>query len=529
MSSSIVAFPLWSLACTALLAVTSGMLAWDAPRTRYPYIPALAAISAALVLIAERITQASYLPWANSYFSLYAIVRVGLLVAIGIGLSALPLGEPAQPRVERGARVVRGRSCRRLQRQLRRRMPTDAVTIGGWPLAATDETRHCKLIGTTGTGKTLAMSELLEQALRRGDRAVISDPDGVFADRFFSPARGDRVLNPFHRLSSSWNLTEEIEEPFHADELAQALIPDADGPGREWTGYARTFLVVVVQQLRALGDIPLDEVCRLVLVADVRELVPLLSGTAAQQFIERGNERMFASIRSVAASALRGLEYIQHHRGPPLAVRSWIRSGTGVLFVPYQADQIAGLRSLIAAWIRLAIFRTLSLPPVADESSRRMWFFVDELDALGRIDGLSDALTRLRKFGGRCVLGFQSIAQVATVYGHGPAQTIVENCGTTLLLRCSASDGGGTAGFASRLIGDREVSAPLVTRSTNRAVGGRGGTSTTRSTQRRVELAVLPSELEQLPDRCGYLKLASQPNWIAVELGDRANPRAARR
>jgi hypothetical protein len=39
--------------------------------------------------------------------------------------------------------------------------------------------------------------------------------------------------------------------------------------------------------------------------------------------------------------------------------------------------------------------------------------------------GLKDALARLRKFGGRCVLGFQSIAQVSTTYGHGTAQTLI--------------------------------------------------------------------------------------------------------
>jgi hypothetical protein len=37
------------------------------------------------------------------------------------------------------------------------------------------------------------------------------------------------------------------------------------------------------------------------------------------------------------------------------------------------------------------------------------------------------------------------------------AQTIVENCGNTLILRCSASERGGTAEFASRLIGQREI------------------------------------------------------------------------
>jgi type IV secretory pathway TraG/TraD family ATPase VirD4 len=50
---------------------------------------------------------------------------------------------------------------------------------------------------------------------------------------------------------------------------------------------------------------------------------------------------------------------------------------------------------------------------------------VDELDALGQIDGLKDALARLRKFGGRCVLGFQCIAQVSSTYGQGEAQILV--------------------------------------------------------------------------------------------------------
>jgi hypothetical protein len=54
-------------------------------------------------------------------------------------------------------------------------------------------------------------------------------------------------------------------------------------------------------------------------------------------------------------------------------------------------------------------------------------------------------------FGGRCVLGFQIIGQMRGTYGNTETQTIVENCGNTLILRCSASERGGTAEFASRL------------------------------------------------------------------------------
>ena len=157
----------------------------------------------------------------------------------------------------------------------------------------------------------------------------------------------------------------------------------------------------------------------------------LVAGTPAQPFLEGGNERMFGSIRSVTGASLTALDYLATQTGPPIAVRDWVRQGRGVLFLPYQANEIAALRSIISAWLRLAIFQAMS----GGEGDQRLWFIVDELDALGPIDGLKDALARLRKFGGRCVLGFQSIAQVSSTYGHGEAQTIVENCSNTLILQ----------------------------------------------------------------------------------------------
>ena len=121
---------------------------------------------------------------------------------------------------------------------------------------------------------------------------------------------------------------------------------------------------------------------------------------------------MFGSIRAVTASAVAALEHLQAQRGRPFSVRNWVRNGRGVLFMPYRASQIAALRTILATWLRLAIFEAMNVPG----RDQRLWFIVDELDALGAIEGLKDALARLRKFGGRCVLGFQSIAQVSGIY-----------------------------------------------------------------------------------------------------------------
>jgi type IV secretory pathway TraG/TraD family ATPase VirD4 len=143
------------------------------------------------------------------------------------------------------------------------------------------------------------------------------------------------------------------------------------------------------------------------------------------------------------------------------------------------------------------------------------------LDALGAIDGLKDALARLRKFGGRCILGFQSVAQVSGTYGAAEAQTIIENCGNTLILRCSGSENGGTSQFASRLIGEREVVRRQVSRGRDSEFGlmVRGARRSTQvSEQHTVEPALMPSELEQLPDMAGYLKLASSTTWRRVQV-----------
>jgi type IV secretory pathway TraG/TraD family ATPase VirD4 len=390
--------------------------------------------------------------------------------------------------------------------------------LGGVPVPFADECKHFKLIGTTGTGKSTAIRSLLGCAIERGDRAVVSDPDGSYTARFLRPLRGDVILNPFEPGSRQWDLFGELKDDYDAEQLASALIANsADSAGQEWRSYARTLLAAVLRESRHRGDDSLDELWRLLAVASHEQLRALLVGTSAQPFLEAENARMLSSIRSVMLSAMAGLEHVRAQRAAPLAVRAWVRRGHGVLFIPYRAGQIAALRGLIAAWLRLSIFETMNATP----GDQRLWFVIDELDALGAIDGLKDALARLRKFGGRCVLGFQSVAQVSGTYGHAEAQTLIENCGNTLIFRCGGSENGGTSQFASRLIGEREVRRRQVTHSTDRGSGwvsGNARRSRQVSVQQVTENAVLASELEQLPDLRGYLKLASGRCWRRVRL-----------
>jgi hypothetical protein len=430
-----------------------------------------------------------------------------------------------------------------------RREGVACITLAGVPVAAQDETKHFKIIGTTGTGKSTAIREIVTAALARGDRLIIADPDGGYRARFYDAARGDVILNPFDGEARKWDLFGEITHDYDVEQLARSLIPDSGGD-RTWGEYARTFFAAVARQLMAAGNRNDAELFRLVTSAPAEELRVLLAGTAAGPFLEPGTEKMFGSVRSIASSALRALEYTTRQQAEPFSVRQWIREGGakgtgggggakaangaggvngaggatgtgGVLFFPYKAGEIAALRSVISAWMRIGIFEAMD----GEEADQRLWFVIDELDALGAIDGLKDALARLRKFGGRCILGFQSIAQVSGTYGRGVAETIVENCGNTLILRCSASEHGGTSEFASKLIGQREVMHTTVSKSRrpHQLIA-----STTTTELLKIEPAIMASQIERLPDLEGFLKLASVPDWQTVRLAPLGGPAPAR-
>ncbi|UAK26485.1 type IV secretion system DNA-binding domain-containing protein [Sphingomonas nostoxanthinifaciens] len=386
---------------------------------------------------------------------------------------------------------------------------TAGVTLAGVTLSREDETMHVAAIGATGSGKSTALRALMADAIRRGDRQVVADPDGAAMSAFFE--RGDVILNPFDRRCARWDLLAEIERPGDHAFLAQSVLPHLGiGEHDQWITYAQQLLAAALENFGRLGLGTTNDLIAILASGSVAELKLLCQGTAAARYFEPGGEKMLASILGTLAPAIGNLRFITALDGEPFSIRRWIRSGTGSLWLPYTANQVAALRGLISCWLNIAILETLSLSPDRD---RRIWFHVDELDALGRIEGLKDAQARLRKFGGCVAIGFQSSAQVKAIYGES-AHTIIENCGNLLILRSGLSEGGGTAELASDLIGSREVERDDVSRSRTR--GRYTSSSMSMQSKRTVEEVTLASEIMQLPNREGFVKRATDATWRRV-------------
>ena len=105
---------------------------------------------------------------------------------------------------QRGSLVLEGSEVQDHSRRLTRALRGQgALKLAGVAKPPADETKHFKLIGTTGTGKSTAIRELVHGALLRGDRAVIADPDGGYLSRFYDPTKGDVILNPLDARSAT--------------------------------------------------------------------------------------------------------------------------------------------------------------------------------------------------------------------------------------------------------------------------------------------------------------------------------------
>jgi hypothetical protein len=90
------------------------------------------------------------------------------------------------------------------------------------------ESSHITLMGDTGIGKSSAIRQLLHQVQQRGESAIVYDPAMDFIGEFYSPVRGDLILNPLDARCPYWALGDELERPETAAAIAAAFLPDKE-------------------------------------------------------------------------------------------------------------------------------------------------------------------------------------------------------------------------------------------------------------------------------------------------------------
>jgi type IV secretory pathway TraG/TraD family ATPase VirD4 len=137
---------------------------------------------------------------------------------------------------------------------------------------------------------------------------------------------------------------------------------------------------------------------------------------------------------------------------------------------------------------------------LAPSPERRIWFVLDELADLPRVDNLARVLPEGRKFGAAVVLTFQALGQMRHRYGPQLAESMLGCCNTKLFLQ---TIDGETRRWASETIGTCDVEIQTMT---DALAEGDDEARTTLGRMRKTRPAVLESEL-RLPKHEGFLLL----------------------
>lgn len=378
------------------------------------------------------------------------------------------------------------------------------LSIGSVPIPSRLETRHMAMIGTTGSGKTTALRQVLDGIEARGEAALVYDTSGEFIAHYYNPERGDIILNPFDVRCAFWSPFAEIAHPADADRIAHQLITETGQHDSDvWLDTSRILVANMIRALWREGKCSLADLLHALQNRTKDDLKEWLATSSSARTFADDADRATGSVLFMLAKAADLIQFlrVEESGGTPFAFRDFIhgldkRKGARPwIFVPRKEDYFEASKPLLACWLECAASAVLGLPPSPD---RRIWFVLDELADLPRVDNLARLLPEGRKFGAAVILTFQALGQMQHRYGEQIAETILGCCNTKLFLQ---TIDGETQQWASQTIGECEVEIQTMT---DALAQGDDKPRTTLGRTRATRPAVLASEL-RLPKFEGYL------------------------
>lgn len=431
---------------------------------------------------------------------LIAAFVTALVGSVVLMPAPLPLSQP-----------IRGRSLRQsaeLQRRWRRRgsKVKGLIPWGGTFIAKENEALHFILIGNTGAGKSTWLEVMMTKTLagigfNPDYRAIVVDAKGNLLPYLEALGLGVGengplyvILNPLDKRAARWAIAKDINSPGKAREFARTFIPEVKGDGRFFsqTGVALLTAVIVALQ-RAKGE-----------EWTLRDLINAFSNTeVTYALIKKWNPRgkdlkdyfkekkdgrndIFMTVRSeldqfplIAAC----WEVATHE----FSITDWMR-GEYVLVLGSDYEYPDALKTINALLFASIAARLKQLP---DDPERRVWLYIDELIATGKLVAFEQLLQLGRSKSVCMVSSVLNMASFIEEFGENIAKSIWGLSRHKALFPMDSD----SAKYISEVIGKHEVIqttyTPQVPNPDNPP------SSSGVSYQRTERLTILPQELDE--------------------------------
>ncbi len=354
------------------------------------------------------------------------------------------------------------------------------------------EAMHFLIIGDSGMGKSAAIRQSLLQIQERGETAIVYDPAMEFLPQFYSPARGDVILNPVDARCPFWTPGDEAPHEAEALTLAASLFPEQGRENRFFVDAPRRIFAHLVNQ----GPTPeqltywmchAEEIDRLVQGTELEAMID--PRAAAQRSGVLGSLNMVADAFKLLPS--------ERDASQRWSTVKWAKHRRGWIFLTHKPTMRERVRPLVSLWLDLLVLRLMN---EGHSGKKPVWFVLDELASLQRLPQLITAITENRKSNNPMVLGFQGKAQLETLYGH-IAEVMLSQPATKMFLKTSEPN---AAEWISKAIGEIEIERFRETRTHGEFPRSRNSESEQREIHK--EALVMASEISGLDALHGYLK-----------------------
>lgn len=357
-------------------------------------------------------------------------------------------------------------------------------------------TRHLLVYGSVGSGKTVILTPIVEQAMAQNMKCFIYDVKGDFTARFPRAA----LVSPWHAESRVWDIAADVRTPSQAATFAQAFIPEGEGSNRYFSLAAQQLLIGALRALQSEHGRSWgwrDLASRL--AADRSAFAALLAEhyPKAAPLLGADDSTATASVLATLVAHTKAIDDLamawgnNEEKRKSVSLRHWVRDDfKGRRQIIVQADPDAALTTAyIGAMVRLLESFIIAPTLPDDEQGRTLLFLLDEMPSL-RVD-VSALVDKGRSKGVVMIMGLQSLAQMRDAVGPNRAQALSSMVGTHIVCRMQmGEDRDQVAG----LFGRERMALTAVSQGSGGG-GPSGSVAVHEETRAVVDPSVLSSEL----------------------------------
>jgi type IV conjugative transfer system coupling protein TraD len=337
-------------------------------------------------------------------------------------------------------------TAKEVKKILKKTNEASDLKIGDMPLVKDMETRHFLVTGSTGSGKTNLMHNMLPQIEKRGEPAIVIDNTGEMIAKYYDPKRGDIIFNPFDSRGKAWDFWSDCSNPEELERFSKILFGfnrKRSGTSSDpfWEQSAEIVFNACVEYL-VNNDTPSMSLLKsMALNARVDVMQRKLKGTSADRYLGDDGKGVATSVLSMLSTTAKPISYLcdnadsgkfslkEHFQNIKQGSNAW-------LFLATKPSSRQLTQSLIACLTELSLCQLLD---IGIKEDRRLWFIIDELASLGKLPALPTLMSEGRKYGSCIICGLQSLNQLYSLYGQYEGSSIFGQFGTSFFFRNTES------------------------------------------------------------------------------------------